>query len=147
MFKLGQLKPKAGARHKKMRVGRGTSSGSGKTCGRGHKGQKSRTGGTKGIRFEGGQTPLYRRLPKKRGFKNYLFKKEYAIINLDRLNQLEGEVALQKFYDLGWAEQGDLIKILGKGELNKPLKIEAHKFSKSAKEKIKALGGAAVERS
>lgn len=90
---------------------------------------------------------MYRRLPKKRGFKNYLFKKEYAIINLDRLNQLEGEVALQKFYDLGWAEQGDLIKILGKGELNKPLKIEAHKFSKSAKEKIKALGGAAVERS
>ena len=145
-MRLGQLKPKAGARHKKMRVGRGTSSGSGKTCGRGHKGQKSRTGGTKGIRFEGGQTPLYRRLPKKRGFKNYLFKCEFVPINLDRLNHLEGDVALQKFYDLGWAEPGDLIKILGKGELKKALKIEAHKFSKSAKDKIKQAGGVALER-
>lgn len=127
MLKLNDLKYKRGARKKKKRVGRGTSSGFGKTCGRGHKGQKSRSGGTKGVRFEGGQTPLYRRLPK-RGFSNYPFKKEYSVINVADLNKYEGEVNIEG-------------KVLGKGELKKSLTVHALKFSKTAKQKIEAAGG------
>lgn len=139
MLNLTTLKPARGSRKRKMRVGRGTSSGHGKTCGRGHKGQTSRAGGTKGARFEGGQTPLYRRLPKKRGFNNILFRKEYQVVNLTDLNKYEGEVDLIK-PDL-------LVKVLGEGELKKALKVTANKFSRSAKAKIEKAGGSAIERS
>jgi large subunit ribosomal protein L15 len=129
MLKLGELRPAGGSRKKKKKVGRGTSSGHGKTCGRGHKGQKSRAGGTKGSRFEGGQTPLYRRLPK-RGFKNYPFRKEYLIFNLNDLSKIK--------------EAKGLIKVLGRGEVKEPVTVSAHKFSASAKKKIEAAGGKAV---
>ncbi len=134
MLKLNDLKYRTGAKKKKKRVGRGSSSGSGKTCGRGHKGQKSRTGGTKGPRFEGGQTPLYRRLPK-RGFKNYLFKEEYAVINVSDLNKYEGEVNKEVLKLSG------LLKILGEGEIKKSLTVRADKFSATARKKIEAAGG------
>jgi large subunit ribosomal protein L15 len=139
VLNLTTVKPARGSRKRKMRVGRGTSSGHGKTCGRGHKGQTSRAGGTKGARFEGGQTPLYRRLPKKRGFNNILFRKEYQVVNLNDLNKYEGEVDLIK-PDL-------LVKVLGEGELKKALKVTANKFSQSAKAKIEKAGGSAIERS
>ena len=131
MLKLNELKLNAGAKKNKKRVGRGSSSGSGKTCGRGHKGQKSRSGGTKGRHFEGGQTPLYRRLPK-RGFKNYPFRKTYAVLNVKDLKIYSGEVDLSAF------------KILGQGEIEKALTVRAAKFSKSAKKKIEAAGGKCV---
>jgi large subunit ribosomal protein L15 len=134
MLELKNLKYKTGSKKKKKRVGRGTSSGFGKTCGRGHKGQKSRSGGTKGLRFEGGQTPLYRRLPK-RGFKNYPFKKVYTLLNVSDLAEYEGEVNKEILKISG------LLKILGNGELTKSLTIRADKFSKSAKEKIEKAGG------
>jgi len=136
MLKLNNLKPAEGSRKKKKRVARGTSSGHGKTAGRGHKGQKSRSGGTKGIRFEGGQTPLYRRLPK-RGFKNYPFKKEYNIFNLSDLSKIKDLPA-------GRQERKGLIKVLGKGEIKEPVTVSAHKFSAEAKKKIEAAGGKAV---
>jgi large subunit ribosomal protein L15 len=126
MLKLNELKPAKGSRQKPKRVARGTSSGWGKTAGRGHKGQKSRSGGTKGIRFEGGQTPLYRRLPK-RGFKNYPFKKQYSIFNLGQLDKIP--------------EATGLIKVLGLGEITEAKTVSAHKFSASAKKKIEAAGG------
>ncbi|MCU0640579.1 MAG: 50S ribosomal protein L15 [Candidatus Margulisbacteria bacterium] len=125
-MKLNTLSPAAGSRHRKKRVGRGTSSGLGKTCGRGHKGQTSRSGGTKGRRFEGGQTPLYRRLPK-RGFKNYPFRVRYQIFNLDQLDQVKSATGL--------------IKILGSGEVKKAYDLSAHKVSAAAKQKIEAAGG------
>jgi large subunit ribosomal protein L15 len=134
MLQLNDLKPRSGAKKKMKRVGRGTSSGFGKTCGRGHKGQKSRSGGTKGPRFEGGQTPLYRRLPK-RGFKNDLFKKEYEILNVSDLNRFEGEVDKKTLKITG------LLKILGEGEIKKALTVKADRFSKSARKKIEAAGG------
>lgn len=133
-MELKNLKYKTGSKKKKKRVGRGTSSGFGKTCGRGHKGQKSRSGGTKGLRFEGGQTPLYRRLPK-RGFKNYPFKKVYTVLNVSDLAGYEGEVNKETLKVSG------LLKILGGGELTKALSVHADKFSKSAKEKIEKAGG------
>ncbi len=128
MLKLNEIRLNKGAKHAKKRVARGTSSGHGKTAGRGHKGQTSRSGGTKGIRFEGGQTPLYRRLPK-RGFKNFPFKKTYEIINVGDLNKFDGEAVLVGY------------KILGEGELKKALKVKADKFSASAKKKIESAGG------
>ena len=134
MLKLSELKPAIGAKKKKKRVARGTSSGHGKTAGRGHKGQKSRSGGTKGIRFEGGQTPIYRRLPK-RGFSNYPFRKEYKVINLSQLNQFKGEVDKKSLKVYG------LLKILGEGEIKIPLIVHADAFSKTAKTKIEAAGG------
>lgn len=134
MLKLSESKYKKGSRAKKKRVGRGTSSGTGKTCGRGHKGQTSRSGGTKGPRFEGGQTPLYRRLPK-RGFRNYPFEKEYTVINIADLNEYDGEVSKDVLKVTG------LLKILGDGEISKALIVKADKFSKTAKEKIEKAGG------
>jgi large subunit ribosomal protein L15 len=134
MLQLNSLKPKAGSKHKKKRMGRGTSSGHGKTCGRGHKGQTSRSGGTKGSRFEGGQTPLYRRLPK-RGFDNSIFTKKYSVLNVEDLNKYDGEVNKEV---LGIS---DYLKILGDGEIKKALTVRADKFSKSAKKKIEAAGG------
>jgi large subunit ribosomal protein L15 len=128
MLKLGEIKLNKGAKHAVKRVARGTSSGHGKTAGRGHKGQSSRSGGTKGIRFEGGQTPLYRRLPK-RGFKNFPFKKTYPVINVEDLNRFDGEAVLAGY------------KVLGEGKLTKALKVTAAKFSAQAKKKIEAAGG------
>jgi large subunit ribosomal protein L15 len=129
MLKLNTLRPAAGARHRKKRVGRGTGSGLGKTCGRGHKGQTSRSGGTKGSRFEGGQTPLYRRLPK-RGFKNVPFRTRYQLFRLDQLDQIKNATGL--------------IMVLGVGEVKKAVEVSAHKFSSSAKKKIEAAGGKAI---
>lgn len=133
MLELNNLKSKKGSTKSKKRVGRGTSSGTGKTCGRGHKGQGSRSGGTKGLHFEGGQTPLYRRLPK-RGFNN-IFAKEYTILNVVDLNRFDGEVSKETLGIKG------LLKILGNGELKKAITVKADKFSGSAKAKIEAAGG------
>jgi len=133
MLQLNSLRYKSGAKKKKKRVGRGSSSGSGKTCGRGHKGQKSRSGGTKGPRFEGGQTPLYRRLPK-RGFCN-IFKKEYTVLNVADLDGYEGEVNKEVLGVTG------LLKVLGDGEVKKALNVRADRFSASAKKKIESAGG------
>jgi len=137
MLKLNDLKPNKGAKKKKKRVGRGTSSGFGKTCGRGHKGQKSRSGGTKGIRFEGGQTPLYRRLPK-RGFHNYPFGQKYSVVNVAELDRFDGEVNKQTLKMKG------LLKVLGDGEIKKALTVTADKFSKTARKKIEAAGGKCI---
>ena len=129
MLKLNNLKPARGSVKRKKRVARGTSSGFGKTAGRGHKGQTSRAGGTKGSRFEGGQTPIYRRLPK-RGFKNYPFKKKYSLFNLDDLAKI--------------GQASGLIKVLGQGEVKEALTVSAHKFSAAAIKKIEAAGGKAI---
>ncbi|HEX9136120.1 MAG TPA: 50S ribosomal protein L15 [Nitrospirota bacterium] len=143
-MRLEELKPVKGATKKSKRVGRGVGSGSGKTAGKGHKGQKARSGGVKGAGFEGGQMPLQRRIPK-RGFAN-IFRKEYAIVNLSDLDKIDGsdpvtpEILMQKglIKDL---KSG--VKILGMGELKSKLTVRAHKFSKSAIDKIQAAGGKA----
>ena len=145
-MKLHELTYTEGSRHTKKRVGRGTGSGTGKTSGRGMKGQKSRAGG--GVRpgFEGGQTPLFQRLPK-RGFTNYT-RKEYSIINLDALNKFEDgtKVTPELLVQSGLAKQVKAgIKILGNGTLEKKLEISAHKFSKSAKIAIEKAGGSVIE--
>ncbi|MCG8541301.1 MAG: 50S ribosomal protein L15 [Clostridia bacterium] len=144
-MKLHELKPNKGAVKKRKRLGRGTATGQGKTAGRGQDGQKSRSGG--GVRpgFEGGQMPLYRRIPK-RGFSNYPFKKEWTIVNIEDLNRFEEgtEVTPQFLKDIGMIKKiNDGLKILGDGQLEKKLTIKAHKFSKSAIEKIEAAGGKA----
>ena len=144
---LNELYPFAEERKTRKRVGRGAGSGLGCTSGKGNKGQKARSGGNIRPGFEGGQMPLQRRLPK-RGFKNYPFKVEYAVINLDRLAAaFEGktEISLEDIYDRGLCAYGAPVKVLGEGELNVALKIEAHKFSQSAAEKIRAAGGEARE--
>ncbi len=144
MLKLNTLRPHPGSLKKKKRVGRGTSSGHGKTSGRGNKGQKSRSGGTKGPFFEGGQTPIYRRLPKKRGFKNFTFRKLFREITINALNRFEREVKVEDFVKANFARPDEQIKILGSGELKKALSVTAHKFTKGAKEKIEKAGGKAV---
>jgi len=143
-MKMDELHSATGAKKKKKRVGRGTSSGHGKTSGRGHKGQKSRTGG--GVRpgFEGGQTPIYRRLPKEKGFKNLLFKKYYAIINVGELNGFKDTVNKKALIEAGRIAEGEMLKILGDGTLSKALTIEADKFTSGAMKKIKDAGGKAV---
>jgi large subunit ribosomal protein L15 len=141
-MKLHELQPAIGSKKAPKRVGRGTGSGLGRNAGKGEKGQNSRTGG--GVRpgFEGGQMPLYRRLPK-RGFTN-IFAKEYAVINIDRLNVFENgavvtpELLLEKGIV---SKLYDGVKILGNGELEKNLTVKATKFSKTAAEKIQAAGG------
>ncbi|AEW03875.1 LSU ribosomal protein L15P [Sulfobacillus acidophilus DSM 10332] len=140
-MRIHELKPAPGARQKKTRRGRGLGSGLGKTAGRGHKGQKARSGGSIRPGFEGGQMPLQRRLPK-RGFKNP-FRVEYEVVNLTALNQFEPDtvvtVELLKAHRL---VRRDLpVKILGDGELDRALTVQAHAFSKSAKEKIEAAHG------
>ena len=121
-------------------MGRGMGSGMGKTATRGHKGQRSRSGSRMMRGFEGGQMPLHRRLPK-RGFTN-IFKKEYAVVNLDRIAALgESAVTLDLLRKAGLAGKHDLVKILGDGELKTAVTVQAHKFSKSAQEKISKVGG------
>ena len=144
-MKLHTLKPNEGAIKNRKRVGRGQGSGTGKTSGRGEKGQNARSGGGVRVGFEGGQTPLFRRLPK-RGFSNALFKKEYAIINLDELNKFEdgAEVSLEVLREMGIVKKSkDGLKVLGNGTLEKKLNVKANKFSASAKEQIEKLGGKA----
>jgi large subunit ribosomal protein L15 len=140
---LSGLKPPAGQKHNQRRVGRGMGSGRGKTSGRGQKGQKSVSGFGQKRGFEGGQMPLHRRLPK-RGFTN-IFKKEYAIINVGRLAGLEGdEFTPERLIELGVIKSvRDGLKILGSGEVARPIQVQAHLFSKSAQEKIQAAGGSA----
>jgi large subunit ribosomal protein L15 len=141
-MKLQALQPVQGATHYKKRLGRGTSSGVGRTSGRGTKGQNSRTGGGVRLGFEGGQTPLFKRLPK-RGFTNH-FRVEYAVINVNELNTYaESTVVtpelLLKDGKIKSVEKG--IKVLGNGSLNVKLTVQAHKFSSSAKAIIEAAGG------
>jgi large subunit ribosomal protein L15 len=140
---LSGLKPPAGQKRKPRRVGRGMGSGRGKTSGRGQKGQLSVSGFGQKRGFEGGQMPLHRRLPK-RGFRN-IFKKEYAIINVGRLAALEGdEFTPERLLELGVVKAlGDGLKVLGSGEVTRPIQVQANLFSKSAQEKIQAAGGSA----
>lgn len=143
-MRLHDLRPAEGSRKKDKRVGRGIGSGHGKTATRGHKGQKARTGG--GVRpgFEGGQMPLYRRIPK-RGFTN-IFKKEFVVVNVKALNDFEDNtrVTPELLIEKGIIKTiRDGVKILGDGELTKKLEVVAHAFSKSAIEKIEAAGGKA----
>ncbi|GMB10020.1 50S ribosomal protein L15 [Thermolongibacillus altinsuensis] len=141
-MKLHELKPAPGSRKERNRVGRGIGSGNGKTSGRGHKGQNARSGGGVRIGFEGGQTPLFRRLPK-RGFTN-IHRKEYAIVNLEALNRFEDgtEVTPELLLETGVISKLKAgVKVLGNGEITKKLTVKAHKFSASAKEAIEAVGG------
>ncbi|MCD4737027.1 MAG: 50S ribosomal protein L15 [Bacteroidales bacterium] len=145
---LSNLKPAKGSVHKKKRIGRGEGSGRGGTSTRGHKGAKSRSGYSKKIGFEGGQMPLYRRIPKF-GFKN-INRKEYRGINIDTLQKLADEKKLQVI-DLdvlianGLASKNNLVKILGRGELSKKLDVTAHAFTKKAVEAIESQGGVATK--
>ena len=139
---IQDLGPAYGATKERTRVGRGVGSGLGKTSGKGHKGQKARTGGKIRRGFEGGQTPLYRRIPK-RGFKNH-FRKEYAIVNVADLERFdEGTVVNQELLLTEGVIRKELdgLKVLGNGEITKKLTVVAHKFSKEAAKKIEAVGG------
>ena len=140
---LSSLRPPAGQRHARKRVGRGMGSGHGKTASRGHKGQGSRAGTRFRPGFEGGQMPLQRRLPK-RGFHN-LFRKRYAIVNLKQIARLgESAVSPELLLERGLIRKlYDGLKVLGEGELSAPVNISAHRFSRSAREKIEQAGGKA----
>ena len=142
-MKLHELSPQEGSTKANFRKGRGPGSGNGKTAGKGHKGQNARSGG--GVRpgFEGGQLPLYRKLPK-RGFKNFLFKKNYTIINVQSLNKFDdGDVVDNAALLVKGiiSNVNDGVKVLGEGELTKKLTVKAAVFSAAAKEKIEAAGG------
>lgn len=139
MYKLHDLKPNEGANRPRKRVGRGIAGKGGKTAGRGTKGQKARN--TVRLGFEGGQMPLYMRVPKRRGFNNP-FRVEYQPINLDTLVESGlTEVSPEALHAKGLVRKGALVKILGRGEVNAALTVKAHKFSKSAEEAITAAGG------
>jgi large subunit ribosomal protein L15 len=143
MMRLHNLKPRPGSKHRVKRLGIGESSGHGKTSGKGHKGQKARSGGSIRLGFEGGQMPLIRRLPK-RGFNNARFHKNYAIINLEALNSFSaGTVINEEMLRESKMIRGNVVglKVLGGGELKHALKIEAHKVSASARQKIEGVGG------
>lgn len=142
-MKLHELRPPAGARRKAKRLGRGIGSGLGKTSGRGQKGQGARSGGGKGPGFEGGQTPLQRQLPK-RGFNNARFAREYAIINVEQLNRFEPNTVVtpELLVETRLVRDAkDGIKLLGDGEITRPLTVRVHAFSRAAAEKVKAAGG------
>jgi large subunit ribosomal protein L15 len=133
----------AGKHKRRRRVGRGTGSGHGKTCGRGHKGAGSRAGSTSVSLYEGGQMPLFRRLPK-RGFNNYKFAKQCEIVNVCQLERFEDGaiVGVEQLSGAGLIDSiKSKVKILGKGDLTKKLQVTAHKFSKNAEQKIAASGG------
>jgi large subunit ribosomal protein L15 len=140
---LSNLRAPKKANSNRKRVGRGMGSGMGKTSTRGHKGQGSRSGSSLMRGFEGGQMPLHRRLPK-RGFTN-IFRTEYNVLNLDSLaNVNETELTLEKLAELGLTKKKGLLKILGNGEIKTAITVHAHKFSKSAQEKIERAGGKVV---
>ncbi|HEU5374181.1 MAG TPA: 50S ribosomal protein L15 [Ktedonobacteraceae bacterium] len=147
-MKLSDLRPAPGSHKRERRLGRGHGSGRGKTAGRGTKGQKARTGGTIHRAFNGGQTRLSKRLPFLRGLgnSNTAFRKDYAIVNLGDLAELEAgsQVTPESLVELGFlsnTEGKGLVKILGEGEIERALKFRAHKFSESARVKIEAAGG------
>jgi large subunit ribosomal protein L15 len=140
---LSTLRPAKKSNENKKRVGRGMGSGLGKTSGRGHKGQRSRSGSRMMRGFEGGQMPLHRRLPK-RGFNN-IFRTEYTAVNLSQIARLgEAEITPASLYAHGLIGKNDLVKVLGDGELKGKVSITAHKFSKTAEEKIGKAGGKAT---
>ena len=142
-MKLNELKYNEGSKKDIKRLGRGSSSGTGKTSGRGENGQKSRSGGGVRVGFEGGQLPLYRRLPK-RGFSNAMFKKTYAVINISDLNKFDEDTVVtpELLKETGLVKkQLSGIKVLGNGVLEKKLIVKANKFSTTAKESIEAKGG------
>ena len=145
-MELSNLKPKKGARHAKKRVGRGPGSGHGKTSSRGEKGQKSRSGYSRMLGFEGGQMPLHRRLPK-RGFTN-IFKRDYAIVNVSDLERFDDGLTVDEaaLRQAGLVKgQNDGIKVLGDGKLSKKLTVHAAKFSATARKQIEAAGGTCQE--
>ncbi len=146
-MKLHELAPNKGAVKEKRRVGRGIGSGLGKTCGKGHKGQKTRSGDRRlPSWFEGGQTPLHKRVPK-RGFRP-INRVEYAVVNLktlERYFEAGQEVSPETLLQKGLVRKGMPVKVLGDGELTKPLRVRAHAFSVSARQKIEALGGTCEE--
>jgi large subunit ribosomal protein L15 len=163
-MKLHELSPAKGSKHARKRLGRGPGSGTGKTAGRGEKGQKSRSGHTHRPGFEGGQMPLIRRVPK-RGFTN-IWRTEYTVVNLSQLDKLEPaqaaapgapgqpsppappsiiEVTPETLVARGLARSGRPVKVLGVGEVGRPWKVKAHRFSKSARAKIEAAGGSCEE--
>lgn len=143
-MKINELKPAEGSKRRPKRVGRGLGSGHGRTSTKGHKGQKSRSGGTKGPGFEGGQMPLQRRTPK-RGFSNAPFKKEYAIVNLDDINKIVDEVDIitpEVLIQKGIIKKlNDGLKVLGNGDISKAITIKTHAISKTARQKIESKGG------
>jgi large subunit ribosomal protein L15 len=143
---LNNLHPNAGSTHKKKRLGRGPGSGLGKTAGRGNKGQKSRSGYSAKIGFEGGQMPLHRRLPK-RGFTN-IFKKEWievSLVSLESNFNANDEVTIEVLHERGLIKKAKKdVVVLGTGELTKALRVSAHRFTKSAREKIEKAGGVAT---
>jgi large subunit ribosomal protein L15 len=146
-MKLHDLRSPEGTRKRRKRVGRGIAAGQGKTAGRGTKGQASRSGGTKGPYFEGGQLPLVRRLPFKRGFVN-IFQVRYAPVNLKRLAVFEegAEVTPMTLAAVGMIKSPDQpVAILGHGDIDRPLKVTAHRFSASARAKIEEAGGSVEE--
>ena len=144
IMQLGDLQPAPGSRRKAGRKGRGPGSGNGKTAGRGHKGQRARSGGMRGSRrgFEGGQMPLHRRLPKI-GFSNAKFRKVFQVVNVGDIQKagLEGEVGPEQLIAAGLVRKSKTIKILGDGELTNKLTLTAHAASRSAREKVEAAGG------
>lgn len=142
-MKLHELSPAKGSRRAAKRVGRGPGSGTGKTAGRGHKGQKSRSGYSRRLGFEGGQMPLIRRVPK-RGFTN-IFRKEVAVVNLRDLGDFDGEITPEGLAAKGLVRQGLPVKILGDGEVSAALTVKAHHFSRTARAKIEAAGGTCEE--
>ncbi|MHC4543019.1 MAG: 50S ribosomal protein L15 [Planctomycetota bacterium] len=136
----------AGKHRARRRVGRGTGTGRGKTCGRGHKGSGSRAGSTSASLYEGGQMPLFRRLPK-RGFSNYNFATRFQIVNVSQLEKFDegAAVGIEQLSNAGLIDsRKSKVKILGNGELTKKLEVTAHRFSKSAEQKIVGCGGAAI---
>ncbi|MBN1845102.1 MAG: 50S ribosomal protein L15 [Sedimentisphaerales bacterium] len=140
---IHEITSQVGRHKRRRRVGRGAGSGLGKTSGRGHKGQRSRSGSLPPITMEGGQMPLFRRIPK-RGFNNAVFAARYAIVNVDQLEQFDEEsrVDPQALCQAGLIRRADAkVKILGNGELNRRLSVVAHKFSRSAEQKITSAGG------
>ena len=141
-MKLNEMQYTDGARSNRKRIGRGQGSGTGKTAGKGHNGQTARSGGGVAIGFEGGQTPLFKRIPK-RGFTNFT-RKEYAIVNVESLNVFEDGVVVdfEALKAIGLLKKGiDGVKVLGQGELSKKLTVKANKFSKSAITAIEKAGG------
>ncbi len=147
-MRLHNFRPRPGSRHRVKRLGCGESSGHGKTSGKGHKGQKARSGGSIRLGFEGGQMPLIRRLPK-RGFNNAAFHKNYAIVNLDDLNEFKaGTIVSEQLLRESKLVRGHFvgIKILGDGELKHGLTVEADKVSAAAREKIEKAGGTIIPR-
>ncbi len=144
-MRIEDLRPAEGSTKRSKRVGRGSGSGHGKTATKGHKGQKARSGSGKGAGFEGGQMPMQRRLPK-RGFKNYPFKLNFAVVNLRDISKIEGadEITPTVLKEKGLIKKVlDGVKVLGDGEVGRSFTIKAHAFSESAKKKIAAAGGKA----